>query len=71
MNVGFFCALLMLLLMEFVRRLNLTVGPDPTPGFKGRTSVSSGFRTERTLISASTVPHCGITDAKDGHSTEM
>ena len=31
----------------------------PIQGFKRRTSVSSGFSTEGTLISVSTVPHCG------------
>ena len=30
----------------------------PTPGFKGRTSVSSGFWTEETLIFASAGPYC-------------
>ena len=31
----------------------------PTPGFKGRTSVSSGFSTEGTFIFASAVSYCG------------
>ena len=33
----------------------------PSPGFKGRTFVSSGFSIEGTLISASSVSHYGIT----------
>ena len=31
----------------------------PSPRFIGRTFVSSGFSADDTLISASTVPHCG------------
>ena len=30
----------------------------PTPGFKGKTFVSSGFSTEGTLMSAAKLPHC-------------
>ena len=35
MNVGFFCALLILFLMKFVRHLNLTAGPDLLQALKG------------------------------------
>ena len=31
-----------------------------TPGFKGRTFVTSGFSTEGTLLSASAGPRCGL-----------
>ena len=36
----------------------------PTPGFKGRTFVSSAFSTEATSISASAVLHCGDSKRK-------
>ena len=47
-----------------IRKTLLAVGEAcvavfrPTPGFKGRTFVTSGFPKEGTLISASAVPHC-------------
>ena len=42
----------------------------PTPGFKGRTFITSGFSTEGIFISASTVPHYGITHIRERERTE-
>ena len=39
---------------------------SPTPGFNGRTFVSSGFSIERISISASAVPFTGAHLFKDG-----